>query len=281
MTKTDRFGLFLAGFLVLFVIFFCAGAPIFTRYPADGATATTTSGMLEARHLPPSLEHPFGTDELGRDVFARSLYGGRISLAIGVLSRLLAVAIGGLLGLFAGFFKGKFDIVLSRVIEVVLAFPSLILAIAIGVALGPGLKTVVIAIVAVSWVDVAVLTRAIAAQVSEQDFVLGARALGESTTGILFRHVLPNCLPVLLVAFSFGIASAVMVEASLSFLGLGISSGGDLPSWGWMIYTAQYHLAAAPWAVFGPGLLLSVTVLGWNLLGDVLRDILDVRRVGS
>lgn len=255
-----------------------AFAPLLTPYPPSGAIAPTMSGSLALRHLPPSLAHPFGTDELGRDVFARSLYGARISLAVGLAARLSAILIGALVGAATGYFGGRVDAVLSRLMEIVLAFPSLILAIAIGVALGPGLRTILIAIVAVSWVDVAVLIRAVAQSVAQRDFVAAARALGDTDIRILLRQILPNCLSALVVSFSFGIASAVMYEASLSFLGLGASAGSpDMPTWGWMIYTAEYHLAAAPWAAFGPGLLLAVTVLGWNLLGDCLRDRFDVK----
>ncbi len=264
---------------LLAIIFLLAlFAPVLTPYPASGETAPTMSAALEMRHLPPSLAHPFGTDELGRDVFARSLYGTRISLAVGLAARLSAIIIGGLVGAAAGYYSGRVDAILSRIMEIMLAFPSLLLAIAIGVALGPGLRTIVIAIVFVSWVDVAVLIRAVAASVAKRDFVAAARAIGDTDLRILFRQILPNCASALIVSFSFGIASSVMYEASLSFLGLGASAGSpDLPTWGWMIYTAEYHLAAAPWAAFGPCLLLVMTVLGWNLLGDCLRDWFDVK----
>lgn len=252
-------------------------APL-TGYASSGATAETMGEQLANRHLPPSSAHWFGTDEMGRDVFARTLYGARVSLGIGLLARLTAVVIGGLVGAAAGFWGGKVDFVLSRIIEIFLAFPSLILAIAIGCALGPGWFSVVTAIVVVSWVDVAVLIRSVAASVARRDFVEAARALGDHDVRILLRQILPNCLPAIVVSFSFGIASAVMVEASLAFLGIGATAGsGDLPSWGWMISTAEYHLASAPWAAFGPGLFLAVTVLAWNLLGDALRDRLDVK----
>jgi len=229
------------------------------------------------KHKPPSFKHLFGTDELGRDVFARAIYGARISLGIGLLARLLAVIIGGLAGAAAGYFGGKVDFILSRIFELFLAFPSLILAIGIGTALGPGIFTVIIAIVTVSWVDVAILIRSASAEISRRDFVLAARASGVSELNILFRHIIPHCYPLLIVTFTFGIASAIMTEASLSFLGLGASGDTKLGvSWGW-IYTGESHLATAPWTVFGPGLLLALTVLGWNMLGDHLRDKLDVK----
>ena len=252
-------------------------APLLTPYPASGATASESGARLANRHQPPSARFLFGTDELGRDVFTRVLHGARLSLAIGLAARLIAVFVGGLVGAIAGYYGGAVDFVVSRILELFLAFPSLILAIGIGCALGPGPATVVVAIVVVSWVDVAVLIRSVAASVARRDFVAAARALGESDFRILRRHILPNCLAPLIVSFSFGIASAVMIEASLSFLGLGLTGGSDLPSWGWMIYTAEYHLAAAPWAIFAPGIVLALTVFAWNLLGDSLRDRLDVR----
>lgn len=264
---------------ILFLVFFLAiAAPLLTQYPASGQTFPDTDRSLMHRHHPPSSAFLFGTDELGRDVWTRTLYGARISLAVGIIARLFAVLLGTLLGAMAGYYGGRIDFLLSRVIEIFLAIPSLILAIAIGVALGPGLQSVLIAIVAVSWVDIAVLIRAVSSSVARRDFVLAARSLGDSHARILMRQVIPNCLSAILVSFSFGIASAVMIEASLSFLGLGATAASpDLPTWGWMIYTSDYHLSAAPWAAFGPCFLLALTVLGWNRLGDALRDRFDIK----
>jgi len=268
----------LALVILVFVFGAAFAAPLLTSYPSSGNTHESMEERLLLRHMPPSSVYWFGTDELGRDVWTRTLYGARISLGIGILARLVAVLVGTILGAAAGFYGGRIDFILSRIIEIALAFPSMILAIAIGVALGPGLTTVVIAIVAVSWVDVAVLIRAVSVSVARRDFVLAARSLGDSNLRILFRQIIPNCLSTILVSFSFGIASAVMIEASLSFLGVGASAGSpDLPTWGWMIYTAEYHLAAAPWAAFGPAIVLALTVLAWNLLGDALRDRFDVK----
>ena len=269
----------LGAFLIILIVGMAVLAPLFTSFGPSGTITQSTSEALASKHMAPSTEHWFGTDELGRDVFARMLYGARISLGVGIVSRLIAVIIGGTIGAAAGYFGGKVDFVITRMIEIVLAFPSLILAIAISVALGPGLTTVFIAIVVVSWVDVAVLVRSVAAGIAKKDFVTAAVALGDSPMRILFRQIIPNCYSTLLVTFSFGIASAVMVEASLSYLGLGSSSVGGYTSWGWMIYTAQNYLSKAPWAAFGPGILLAISVLGWNLLGDALRDKLDVKSV--
>ncbi len=263
--------------ILAFVFIATVAASLFTPYDVSGDTAALTGERLQNRHLPPSWSHPLGTDELGRDVFARTLYGARVSLGIGILARILAVLVGGAIGAIAGYAGGRIDFALTRIMEIFLAFPSLILAIAIGAALGAGWTSVVLAIVIVSWVDVAVLVRAVAAGVAQRDFVAAARAMGDSPARILVRHILPNCLPAIVVSFTFGIASAVMVEASLSYLGLGGAGGTGLPSWGWMIATAEYHLATAPWAVLGPGAALALTVFAWNLLGDALRDRLDVK----
>lgn len=264
--------------VVAFVAALAILAPVLSPYPPSGVIAASTDESLAIRHQPPSIGRWFGTDELGRDVWTRSLHGARISLGVGIIARVAAVFIGTLLGATAGYFGGRIDFALSRIIEIFLAIPSMILAIAIGVALGPGLTTVLVAIVAVSWVDVAVLIRAVSSQVAVRDFVTAARAAGDSELRILVRQIVPNCYSTILVTFSFGIASAIMIEASLSFLGLGATAGSpDLPTWGWMIYTAEYYLAVAPWAAFGPSILLALTVLGWNMLGDRLRDKFDVK----
>lgn len=269
-----KFSIFLVVLLLLVAVF----APLLTPFPASGRIAESTSEALAMAHTPPSFDHPLGTDAQGRDVFARTVFGARVSLSIGIISRLIAVVFGGVVGALAGYFGGKVDYIFSRGIEVILAFPSLILAIAIGVTLGPGLMTVAIAIIVVSWVDVAILIRALAVGIERKDYITAARALGDHPLRILVRQVIPNCFPTLLVAFSFGIASAIMVEASLSFLGIGVSSGSvNMPSWGWMIYAEQGNVGFAPWAVFGPGVMLALTVLGWNMLGDNLRDRLDVK----
>jgi peptide/nickel transport system permease protein len=268
-------------------------APFLTPYPASGDPPGGITERLERRLAPPSAAHPLGTDASGRDVLARTLWGGRISLAVGLAARLAAVVVGTAIGVAAAWRGGWTDRILTTLVEWVLAFPALLLAIAIGVALGPGLATIAVAIVVVSWTDVAILARAVVAEVKTRPFVEAARALGAGPAAILRRHVLPHLAPYLVVSFTLGVATAVMIEASLTFLGLGIEAGaspvarmlglgetassGAVPSWGQMIYAAKDHVATAPLAVFAPCAVLAATVLGWNLLGDGLRDALDVR----
>lgn len=267
-------------------------APLLTPYPASGDPAGGITERLARRLEGPSAGHPLGTDASGCDVLARTLWGGRVSLAVGLGARAAAVVVGAAVGALAGFLGGWTDRLLTTLVEWVLAFPALLLAIAIGVALGPGLVTVAVAIVLVSWTDVAVLSRAVVAEVRTRPFVEAARALGAPAPRILRRHVLPHLAPYLVVSFTIGVATAVMTEASLSFLGLGLEGGGaaspvarllglggstEIPSWGQMIYAAKDHVAAAPMAVFAPSAVLAATVLGWNLLGDGLRDLMDVR----
>lgn len=268
------------------------GAPFLAPYGPDGRGNASAAELLTTRrHLSPSREHPFGTDAQGRDVWSRALYGARVSLAIGILARGLAVAVGTFVGLLAGYLGGLWDRVLSRVIEVFLAFPGLLLAMAIGVALGASPVTVLVAIAAVSWTDAAVVIRAVSAELARRPFVQAARAQGASEVRIVLRHVLPHLAGPAAVLFTFGIAAAVMIESSLSFLGLAGAGGGatwfhamlglsgveELPTWGAMIQAEEQYLARAPWGVFGPGVLLALAVLGWNVLGDALRDRLDVR----
>lgn len=278
--------------LVAVALAAAAAAPLLSPYPASGDPPGGITERLRTRLTGPSTAHPLGTDASGRDVAARVLWGARISLAVGLGARLAALLLGATVGALAGFAGGVVDRVLTTIVEWVLAFPSLLLAIAIGVALGPGLATVAVAIIAVSWTDVAVLSRAVVSEVRRRPFVEAAHALGASPARTLARHVLPHLAPYLIVSFTLGVAGAVMTEASLSFLGLGLEGGGAasplgrllglgdvaaVPSWGQMIYAAKDHVATAPLAVFAPAAALAATVLGWNLLGDGLRDAWDVR----
>ncbi|MDI3318020.1 MAG: ABC transporter permease [Bacillota bacterium] len=226
---------------------------------------------------PPSPAHPLGTDELGRDELSRLLYGARISLEAGILSVGLAVLIGLPLGLFAGFAGGFWDeAVIGRLTDAMLAFPSLILALAIAAVLGPSLTNAMLAI-GVSMVPTYVrLVRGQVLAEREREYVEASRALGAGAWRQLFRHILPNVLSPLLVQASLGVASAVIAEASLSYLGLGTQP--PTPSWGSMLHTAQGYLTVAPWLATYPGLAIFVTVLAINLVGDGLRDLLDPRQ---
>jgi peptide/nickel transport system permease protein len=230
---------------------------------------------LGARLRAPDRDHPLGRDGLGRDVLARVLHGARISLAVGAAVVTISLVAGVAIGATAGWSGGWIEEGVVRVIDVLLAFPGLILAIALAAALGPSLVNVVIALSALGWTGYARLARGEVLALRRRDFVSAAEALGAGPVRIVLRHVLPLAAPILLVQATFGMAGAIVAEASLSFLGLGAPP--PLPSWGAMIDEGRPFLLVAPHVVFWPGLALAATVLGLQLLGDGLRDLLDVR----
>lgn len=257
--------------LVLGFLLVTATAPLLAPYDpvaADFANVLT----------PPSWQHPFGTDDLGRDILSRVLYGSRISLYAGLFTVALALAVGLPLGLLAGFLGGRVDDLLMRGIEVILSFPTLVLALGITAVLGPKLTHALFAIAIVFVPHFARLIRGQVLSVKENDYVTAARALGASDARVMGLHVLPNCLAPLLVQCSFSIAFAILVEAALSFLGLGTQP--PTPSWGIMLSTGRGYLEHAPWLGLFPGLAIFLTVLGFNLLGDGIRDALDPRLLG-
>jgi peptide/nickel transport system permease protein len=221
----------------------------------------------------PSLLHWLGTDELGRDLFSRLLWGARSSLLAGAVSVAIAMAIGVPLGLLAGYFGGKCDAVISRIMEALLSCPFLVLAIALGAFLGPSLTNAMIAIGLSAMPIFARLTRGQVLAIRHEDYLEGARAIGLPDRWIILRYVLPNVLSPLVVQATLTIASAILAEASLSFLGLGQQP--PLPSWGSMLNTAKNFMEQAPWMSIAPGVAIYVTVLCFNLLGDGLRDALD------
>ena len=218
----------------------------------------------------PSLPHPFGLDELGRDILARVLLGARISLLVAVIVVGVSAAAGLVIGAVAGYFGGAVDQVISRVMDVLLAFPGILLAIAMVAALGPSLTNVVLALTLIGWVGYARLVRGQVLRVREFEFVLAARALGAGTFRTLAVHVVPATLAPVLVQATLGMAAAMLAEASLSFLGLGVQP--PTPSWGTMINGGRAHLLDAPHLTIFPGLCLAVVVSGFNFLGDGLRD---------
>jgi len=228
---------------------------------------------LPLRLQPPSLGHPFGLDELGRDVLARAIYGARISLLVGLAVVSVSATVGTIVGAVAGYFRGLVDDAISRIVDVLLAFPGILLAIAFVAVLGPSLTNVVLALSAIGWVVYARLVRGIALRARELDFVQAARALGAGPAWILARHVIPTALPAVTVQASLGMAGAIIAEAALSFLGLGVQP--PTPSWGTMLDAGRSHLFDAPHLTLFPGLAIAVLVLGFNFLGDGLRDRLD------
>jgi len=229
---------------------------------------------LVKRRQPPSWEHPLGLDEVGRDILSRIIFGARTSLKVGVGSVSFAIIIGALIGAVSGYLGRWVDNIAMRLMDILLAFPSMLLAIAIVSILGPGLMNMLYAIAIVSIPQYARIVRASVLSVKEQDYILAARAVGCPPNHILFRNVLPNCLTPLIVQATLGIATAILDAAGLSFLGLGAQP--PTPEWGAMLGQGRGSVFTAPHIVFFPGLAIMLTVLGFNLLGDGLRDALDV-----
>src|SRR5215212_5971395 len=234
------------------------------------------AGQELARRLePPSLSHPLGLDELGRDILARLLSGARISLLVGLAVVSVSATAGILIGSIAGYFGGRVDDVISRVVDVLMAFPGILLAIALVAVLGPSLTNVVLALSVIGWVGYARLVRGQALRARELEFVQAARASGASSARIIVRHVLPTAFPAVIVQATLGMAGAIIAEASLSFLGLGVQP--PTPSWGTMLDAGRSHLFDAPHLTIFPGLAIAILVLGFNFVGDALRDRFDPR----
>jgi peptide/nickel transport system permease protein len=268
MNRLAYIGIFIAVVLIVAAVF----APLI-------ATHDPIVQNLSMRFAAPSAEHWFGTDSLGRDVFSRLVYGARISLQVGITVTAVSTVIGMIVGAIAGFYGGIIDKILSGYIfNVFLAFPGLLLAIALVAFLGAGLEKVILALCIIGWVGYARVMRGQVLKVREYDFVQAARALGASDFRLLFTHILPNAIQPIIVQASLGMAGAVLSEASLSFLGLGIPP--PAPSWGTMIEEARGldTLYNAPHVLFFPGIAIALTVLAFNFIGDGLREYLDPKQ---
>jgi peptide/nickel transport system permease protein len=234
-----------------------------------------TAQDLKNRLVAPGGAHLLGTDQLGRDVWARVAHGAIISLRVGVLVTALSVVIGVVIGLAAGVFGGVWDNILMRITDIFFAFPSLILAMAISAALGRSLENAVIAVALVNWPSYARLVRAQVLALREREFVEAARALGSSTNCIAFRHLLPNTLQPVLIQASFDVGQAILTASGLSFIGFGAQP--PIPEWGAMVSETRAYISNAPWASSAPAIAILITVLAFNLIGDALRDALDPR----
>ncbi len=232
--------------------------------------------QLALRLAGPTVHHPFGLDELGRDILSRVLAGSRISFLVGLTVVSVSALVGTLLGAVAGYFGGVLDDLISRVIDTLLAFPGLLLAIALVAVLGPSLGNVLFALTIIGWVGYARLVRGQVLRAREFDYVQAARAIGARTPRILLRHVVPSAIPAVLVQATLGMAGAIIGEAALSFLGLGVQP--PTPSWGTMLNGGRAHLLDAPHLTIFPGLAIALLVLGFNFLGDGLHDLIDPKR---
>lgn len=252
--------------LVTVLVFTALFAPVIAPYPVQETN-------IPERSQAPSLDHPFGTDNIGRDIFSRVVMGSRISLYVGFGSIVAALLVGTAIGVVAGFYGGLIDEVLMRVMDAIMSFPAILLALTVVVVIGPDLNNVVVTLAFVYTPYIARVGRSAALSASNEPYVEAAVARGEGNGYIVFREVLPNCLAPLLVQGSINIAFAMLLEASLSFLGLGTQP--PTPSWGLMINVGRGFMQQAPWMILFPGLAIAVAVIGFNMLGDGLRDVLD------
>jgi len=254
--------------VIVIMILAAVFAPILTPYEEN-------SMDLMQRLAGPSAAHPLGTDEGGRDELTRLLYGARVSLMIGVVPALLSLILGSVLGEIAGYKGGWVDVVIMRFADITLAFPSMLLAMVIIYALGGGIVNVFLTLTLVNWGNVARVVRAETLKLKNSEFVEAARIIGVSEDKIMRRHILPNCLPTLLVLFTLNVPMSILTESSLSFLGLGIQPPNA--SWGLMINTGRQYLYTAPWLSFVPGAAIMLVVMAFNFLGNGLLDVLDPR----
>ncbi|KSV77324.1 ABC transporter permease [Ensifer sp. ENS07] len=262
--------------VVALVVMLAVAAPLVAPYSPDEQMFDGLT--LEGAPLPPSAQFLLGTDTLGRDLFSRLLYGARTSLVIGLVANGVAVSIGLMIGILSGYMRGLIGNALMRFTDLMMAFPALLLAIVLAALLRPSLWIVAMVIALVNWVQVARIVYTETRGLVERDFILAERSLGAGHGRILFHHILPHLVPTAIVWGTLGIATTVLLEATLSFLGIGVQP--PTPSWGNIIFESQSYFQAAPWLVFIPGAVILLTALSFNLVGDALRDILDPTQRG-
>lgn len=267
----------LFGLIVIALIILAAlGAPLFA--PFDPNEQMFDGLTIEGAPMPPGGPFVLGTDTLGRDLLSRMLFGARTSLIIGLVANGVAVSIGLLVGIMAGYLRGWAGNLIMRFTDLMMAFPALLLAIVLAALLKPSLWIVALVIALVNWVQVARIVYTETRGLVERDFILAERSLGAGHARILFLHILPHLVPTAIVWGTLGIATTVLLEATLSFLGIGVQPPD--PSWGNIIFESQSYFQAAPWLVFFPGAVILLTALAFNLVGDALRDILDPTQRG-
>ena len=264
MLKKNKLALFGLIILVLFCVL-AALAPVIAPYdPGE---------IMESEIQGPSLKHLFGTDDLGRDVLSRVIYGGRISLSVAAVAVLVALSIGIMIGAISGYYGGLIDEIIMRFTDIMLSFPTIFLILVIQSVLTPNIYNVMIVIGATSWMGIARLVRGEFLTLTEREFVEAARAIGCSNLRIIFRHILPNSMAPIIVAATLGMAGAILTESALSFLGLGVQP--PTPSWGNMLMDSQTYLLDAPWMAIIPGLFIVLAVLSLYFVGEALREALN------
>ena len=251
-------------------------APMLAGYDPDFQLPDGISATGDP--LPPSASHLLGTDALGRDLLSRLLYGARTSLLIGIAANGLSVALGTTLGLIAGYLRGAIGSAIMRLTDLMMAFPALLLAIALSAIFQPSLWIVAIVIALVNWAHLARIIHTETVSLAERDFVTATRSLGARPSYVLVHHMLPHLVPTILVWATLGVAATVLLEATLSYLGIGVRP--PTPSWGNIIFENQTYLSSAPWLVFCPGIAIALLAFSCNLVGDALRDILDPHEIG-
>ena len=277
-TRLRRRKLALIGLALIALTFFGAiFAPWLTPYePNDQMFDGLT---LQGAPMPPGAQFPLGTDLLGRDLLTRILYGARTSLIIGLVANGVALVIGTLIGITAGYFRGFIGSALMRLTDLMMAFPALLLAICLAAIFQPSLWIVALVIATVNWVQTARVIYTETSSLSQREFIAAEKTLGAGHLRILFRHILPHLVPMIIVWGTLGISTTVLLEATLSYLGVGVQP--PTPSWGNIIFENQTYFQAAPWLVFFPGLAIVILALAFNLVGDALRDVLDPTQRGQ
>jgi peptide/nickel transport system permease protein len=265
--KKNKFALAGAGIVVFFIIIAIL-APVIAPYGVN-------EQVLSNRNAPPSADHWFGTDDFGRDILSRVMFGARISLWVGFVAVTGSIVIGCFLGIIAGYYGRWIDTLISRIFDIMLAFPSILLAIAVVAVLGPSLQNALIAIALINVPNFGRLIRSKVLSVKQEEYIMAAKAIGMSDARILFHHVLPNSLAPIIVQGTLAVATAIIEAAALGFLGMGAQP--PEPEWGKMLADSRQYIIQAPWTVLFPGVAIMLTVLGFNLMGDGLRDALDPR----
>ncbi|MFR3729067.1 ABC transporter permease [Lacrimispora sp.] len=262
--KTNRLAVLGAAVIVLFTLF----SAFAFLYPVDPNAISVTNRLAA-----PGFRHPFGTDDMGRDYFARCLYGGRSSLLVGFLSMILSTSIGVAVGSVSGFIGGKTDAVLMRLVDALMSLPTFLIMVVMNAYFEPGIKNVIFIIGFLTWMNIARIVRGETISLNQREYVIYSRISGQKRRHIIFQHIIPNIMPTIIVSATMNIANAILMESALSFFGLGIVP--PTASWGSMLSKAQGYIATAPYLAFFPGLLILLTVISFNYLGEVTRKIFE------